>query len=91
MTVTVSGHDLTQSHDCATVGCDQEATVQLGSLSYCRHHAGPIPKDAGKTSSTNGTNPADRRELARRLREQGSTGPRSPPSWASRSRPWAIT
>jgi transcriptional regulator with XRE-family HTH domain len=94
VTVTVSGHDLVQSHDCATQGCDEEATVQLGSLWYCRHHAGPIPKDtaredvrnavtnfgsskessqAAKVPSTNGATPADRRELARRLRDQGAT------------------
>jgi hypothetical protein len=69
VTVTVSGHDLTQSHDCATAGCDKEAAVQLGSLFYCRHHAGPIPKDATRGSSTNGSTAADRRELARRLRD----------------------
>jgi Homeodomain-like domain len=73
VTVTVSGHDLTQSHDCATAGCDKEAAVQLGSLFYCRHHAGPIPKDATRGSSTNGSTAADRRELARRLRDQGHT------------------
>jgi len=73
VTVTVSGHELTQSHDCATVGCDQEAAVQLGSLWYCRTHAGPIPKDAAQTSSANGSTVADRRALARRLREEGHT------------------
>jgi transcriptional regulator with XRE-family HTH domain len=77
VTVTVSGHDLVQSHDCATQGCDDEGTVKLGSLWYCRHHAGPIPKDAAPNrtlmSDLNGSTPADRREVARRLRDQGLT------------------
>jgi transcriptional regulator with XRE-family HTH domain len=75
VTVVVSGYDLVQSHDCATVACDQEATVQLGSLWYCRHHVGPIPKNAARGSSTNGSTAANRWELARRLRERGSTRP----------------
>jgi hypothetical protein len=82
VTVVVSGHDLVQSHDCSTVSCDEEGTVQLGSLWYCRHHAGPIPKDATSAellrrdaarASKNGSTPADRREVARRLRDQGLT------------------
>jgi DNA-binding CsgD family transcriptional regulator len=33
----------------------------------------PDTQERAQTSSTNGTTPADRRELARRLREQGAT------------------
>jgi hypothetical protein len=72
VSVVTSGHELTASHDCATVGCPDEAAVQLGSLWYCRHHAGPIPKDAGR-ASRNGSTAEERRELARKLREEGHT------------------
>jgi hypothetical protein len=44
VTVVVNGHDLGQTRDCATGGCPDEATVQLGSLWYCDHHAGPVPR-----------------------------------------------
>jgi hypothetical protein len=33
---------------CRTDGCEEEATVRLGSLWYCRRHAGPVPASAAR-------------------------------------------
>jgi transcriptional regulator with XRE-family HTH domain len=73
--ITVSGHELLEEHDCSTVACTDPGTIRLGSLWYCRHHAGPVPKDAARTPARtrNGTTPTERRRLARELHEQGLT------------------